>query len=83
MYKEGTLVPGESSKKDKTVFAAGISNGVVYLVQWLVYRLDDHGIEVQFQAGPSNFSLPKNIRTGSGAHPAPYSVGTEGKAGRA
>jgi len=70
--------------KDKTVFAiVTISAGVVYLVQWLVYRLDDQGIEVQFQAGPSNFSLPKNIKTGSGAHPAPYSVGTGGTAGRA
>jgi len=70
--------------KDKTVFSnVIIFSGVVYLVQWLVYRLDDQGIEVQFQAGPSSFSLPKNIQTDSGAHPVPYSVGTGGKAGRA
>jgi len=38
--------------KDKTVFVIVIISAmVVYLVQWLVYRLDDQGIQVQFQAG--------------------------------
>lgn len=70
--------------KDKPVFAIVIvSAGVVCLVEWLVYRLDDQGVEVQFQAGPSIFSFLKNIKTGSWADPAPFSVGTGGKAGRA
>jgi hypothetical protein len=59
--------------KEKPVFATVIlSAGVVYLVYWLVYMLDDQGIEVQFQAGPCKLSLLKNIKAGSGAHPASY-----------
>jgi len=70
--------------KDKTIFVIVIISAVVvYLVQCLVYRLDDQGIQVQFQAGQNNFCLPKNMKTGSGAYPALYSMGTGGKAGRA
>jgi hypothetical protein len=32
---------------------------------------------VQIQAGVREFSLLQNVQTDSGAHPDPYSVGTE------
>jgi len=32
--------------------------------------------EVGILGGPRDFSLSQNIHTGSGAHPASYSVGT-------
>jgi hypothetical protein len=38
--------------------------------------MDDRMIGVRFPAGAGNFSLRHHVQTGSGAHPAFYSVGT-------
>jgi hypothetical protein len=35
-------------------------------------------VEVRFLAGTKDFSLLYSVETGSGAHPAPYSIGTGG-----
>jgi hypothetical protein len=47
-------------------------------VERLGYRLDDRGSRVRFPAGAGNFSLHHRVQTGSGAHPAPYPMGTGG-----
>jgi hypothetical protein len=41
------------------------------------YGLDNQGLQFQFWWG-QEFSLLDVVQTGSGAHPAPYSVGTGG-----
>jgi hypothetical protein len=43
----------------------------------LGYGLDDRGSRVRFPAGTGNFSLHHRVQTGSGAHPASYSMGTK------
>jgi hypothetical protein len=43
----------------------------------LGYWLDDRGSRVRFPAGAGNFSLHR-VQNGSGAHPAPYPMGTRG-----
>jgi hypothetical protein len=40
------------------------------------YELDDRAIEVRFQAGAKDFSSNLCVQTGSGAHPASYTMGT-------
>jgi hypothetical protein len=42
------------------------------------YGLDDRAIEVRSPAGANDFSSSPCIQTGSGAHPASYTVGTWG-----
>jgi hypothetical protein len=42
------------------------------------YGLDDRAIEVRSPAGAKNFSFNLCVQTGSGAHPASCTVGTEG-----
>jgi hypothetical protein len=42
------------------------------------YGLDDRMIGVRFSTGAGNFSLRHRVQTGSGAHPASYSIGTGG-----
>jgi hypothetical protein len=42
------------------------------------YGLDGRMIGVRFLAGAGNFSLRHRVQTGSGAHPASYSVSTRG-----
>jgi hypothetical protein len=42
------------------------------------YGLDDRGSTVRFPAGVGNFSLHHHDQTGSGAHPASYSMGARG-----
>jgi hypothetical protein len=42
------------------------------------YGLDDGGSRVLFPAGAGNSSLHYRIQNGSGAHPAPYPMGTRG-----
>jgi hypothetical protein len=44
----------------------------------LGYGLDDRGPRVRFPAGAGNFSLHHRVQKGSGAHPAPYRMGTRG-----
>jgi hypothetical protein len=44
----------------------------------LGYGLDDRGSRVRFPAGAGNFSLHHRVKNGSGAHPAPYPMGTMG-----
>jgi hypothetical protein len=44
------------------------------------YGLDDRGSRVRFPEGAGNFSLHHRVHNYSGAHPASYSMGTEGKA---
>jgi hypothetical protein len=41
------------------------------------YGLDDRMIGVRFPAGVGNFSFRHHVQTGSGAHPAFYSMDTE------
>jgi hypothetical protein len=40
------------------------------------YGLDDRAIEVRSPAGAEDFSSSPCVRTGSGAHPASYTMGT-------
>jgi hypothetical protein len=40
------------------------------------YGLDDQMIGVRFSTGVGNFSLRRHVRTGTGAYPASYPVGT-------
>jgi hypothetical protein len=42
------------------------------------YRLDDRVIEVRSPTGAEDFSSSPCVQTGSGAHPASYSMGTGG-----
>jgi hypothetical protein len=42
------------------------------------YRLDDRTIGVRFSEGAVYFSLHHRVQTGSGAHPASYTMGTGG-----
>jgi hypothetical protein len=44
----------------------------------LGYVLDDRSSSVRFPAGAGNFSLYNRVQNGSGAHPAPYPMGTRG-----
>jgi hypothetical protein len=44
----------------------------------LGYGLDDGGSRVRFLVGSGNFSLHHRVQTGSGAHPASYSMRTRG-----
>jgi hypothetical protein len=44
----------------------------------LGYRLDYRASRVRFPAGAGNFSLHHRVQNGSGAHPAPYPMGTNG-----
>jgi hypothetical protein len=44
------------------------------------YGLDDRVIEVRSPTGAEDFSSSHCVQTGSEAHPAPYPVGTGGKA---
>jgi hypothetical protein len=44
------------------------------------YGLDDWAIEVRLPAEARDFSSNLCVQTGSGAHPAPCTVGTGGKA---
>jgi hypothetical protein len=64
------------------ILASGRSVGLV-----TGYVLNDRSSEVRFPAGARNFFLLHRVQTGSGAHPASYSVGTRdsfpgGKNGR-
>jgi hypothetical protein len=47
-------------------------------VQRLGYGLDDRGIGVGFPVGVRDFSLFHRVQTGSGAHPAFYTIRTGG-----
>ena len=47
------------------------------MVTGVVIRLRDGRIGVRLLAGTRDFSAVTNIHSGSGAHPASYSVGTE------
>jgi hypothetical protein len=42
------------------------------------YGLDDRAIGVRFPAGAEDFSSSLYVQTGSGAHPASCTLGTEG-----
>jgi len=42
------------------------------------YELDNQTIGVPIQAGAGNFCLRHRVQTGSGAHPASYSMGNRG-----
>jgi hypothetical protein len=42
------------------------------------YGLDDRMIWVRFPAGAGNFSLHHRVQTGTGAHPASYTMDTGG-----
>jgi hypothetical protein len=42
------------------------------------YGLDDRAIEVRFPAEAKDFSCSLCVQTGSGAHPASCTMGTEG-----
>jgi hypothetical protein len=42
----------------------------------LGYGVDDWGSKVRFPAEAGNFSLRHRVQTGSGLHPASYSMGT-------
>jgi hypothetical protein len=42
------------------------------------YRLDDQMIGVRFPVWAGNFSLHHRVQTGSGAHPASYTIDIEG-----
>jgi hypothetical protein len=42
------------------------------------YGLDDRAIEVRSPTGTEYFSSSPCVQTGSGAHPASYSIGTWG-----
>jgi hypothetical protein len=42
------------------------------------YGLDDRMIGVRFPAGAGNFSPLHHVQSGSGAHPASYSMDTGG-----
>jgi hypothetical protein len=42
------------------------------------YGLDDRAIEVRSPAGAKDFSSSICVQTGSGAHPASYTMGTGG-----
>jgi hypothetical protein len=44
----------------------------------LGYELDDWGSRVRFPAEAGDFSLYHRVQNGSGAHPAPYPMGTRG-----
>jgi hypothetical protein len=44
----------------------------------LGYGLDDRGSRVRFPAGAGNFSLRHRVQNVSGAHLAPYPMGTRG-----
>jgi hypothetical protein len=44
----------------------------------LGYGMDNRGSRVRFLAGAGNFSLHHRVQDGSGAHPAPYPMGTGG-----
>jgi hypothetical protein len=44
----------------------------------LGYGLDDRSSRVRFPVGAGNFSLHHRVQNGSGAHPAPYPMGTRG-----
>jgi hypothetical protein len=44
----------------------------------LGYGLDDRGSRVRFPAEAGNLSLHRRVQNGSGAHPAPYPMGTRG-----
>jgi hypothetical protein len=44
----------------------------------LGYGLDDRGSRVRFPAGAGDFSFPRRVQNGSGAHPASYPMGTRG-----
>jgi hypothetical protein len=44
----------------------------------LGYELDDHGSRVRFPPGAGNVSPNHSVHNGSGAHPAPYPMGTRG-----
>jgi hypothetical protein len=54
--------------------AINVGAGIDQSVQWLDYRLDSWWIVVGFPAGAREFSLLRNIQTGSVAHPASYSM---------
>jgi hypothetical protein len=47
----------------------------------LGYGLEDRGSMVPFPAGAGNFSLHHRVQTGSGAHPASYTMGNGGVMG--
>jgi hypothetical protein len=49
---------------------------------YIYYGLDDRKIVVGFPAGNRDISLLQNVQTGSGAHPAFYSMGTTGSFAR-
>jgi hypothetical protein len=42
------------------------------------YRLDDRGSGIRFPVDVGSFSLLHCVQTGSGAHPASYTIGTGG-----
>jgi hypothetical protein len=42
------------------------------------YGLEDRAIEVRSPAGAKDFSCSFRVQTGSGAHPASYTMGTGG-----
>jgi hypothetical protein len=43
-----------------------------------VYKIGGRGIGVRFPASARDFSLLHSVQTGSGAHPASYTMGTRG-----
>jgi hypothetical protein len=63
MYLSFTFIVDRS--RDSSV---GIATG---------YRLDDQVCRVQFPVGAGNFSQ-HHVQTGSGSHPASYTMGTRG-----
>jgi hypothetical protein len=66
-------------------FSRFISKTTQWISVQLGYGLDDRGSRIRFPAGSANFSLHHRVKTGSGAHPVSYPMGTgcpipEGKA---
>jgi hypothetical protein len=51
---------------------------VAQSVWCLAYGLDDRAIEVRSLAEAKDFSSSLFVHTGSGAHPASFTMGTEG-----
>jgi hypothetical protein len=49
-----------------------------YMIFVLGYGLDEQGSRVRFPARAGNFYLHHRVQNGSGAHPAPYPLGTRG-----
>jgi hypothetical protein len=66
----------QSVKKNVCTFSYESRNSSVGIA--LGYGLDDRGFRVRFPAEAVNFSLHHRVQNGSGAHLAPYPMGTGG-----